>query len=77
MMPEMDGFEFLEALRVEPAWRAVPVVVITAKTLTKADRKRLNGGVEAVVQKGGRAREELLSEIRKLVAAHATPRTPA
>ena len=77
MMPEMDGFEFLEALRLEPAWRAVPVIVITAKMLTEADRKRLNGGVEAVVQKGGRAREELLSEIRKLVAAQASPRSKA
>ena len=77
MMPEMDGFEFLEALRTEEAWRAVPVIVITAKMLTEEDRRRLNGGVEAIVQKGGRAREDLLDEISRLVAAHAPTRPPA
>ncbi|HET7248603.1 MAG TPA: GAF domain-containing protein, partial [Gemmatimonadales bacterium] len=47
VMPEMDGFEFLEGLRrrsVPP----VPVVVITAKDLTDEDRRRLNGGVARV-----------------------------
>jgi PAS domain S-box-containing protein len=68
MMPEMDGFEFLDAVRGEPAWRAIPVIVITAKILTEADRKRLNGGVDAIVQKGGRGVDALLGEIRDLVA---------
>ncbi|MBE0592955.1 MAG: response regulator, partial [Gemmatimonadales bacterium] len=70
MMPEMDGFEFLEAQRKVEAWRAVPVVVITAKELTEADRERLNGGVARVVQKGAHAREDLLRDLRALVAAH-------
>jgi PAS domain S-box-containing protein len=77
MMPEMDGFEFLDTIRREPAWRNVPVIVITAKVLTEADRHRLNGGVEAVVQKGGRASEDLLGEIRKLVASKPALRTNA
>src|SRR5262245_19174176 len=37
MMPEMDGFEFLDALRHHQPRRQVPVVVITAKTLTEED----------------------------------------
>ena len=78
MMPEMDGFEFLEALRAEPAPQPVSIIVITAKVLTEDDRRRLNGGVEAIVQKGGRGREELLSEIRDLVAARvASGRSPS
>ena len=71
LMPEMDGFEFLETLRASEAWKRLPVVVITAKTLTDSDRRRLNGGVEAIVQKGGRSPDELLGEIRGLLAAHA------
>ena len=71
MMPEMNGFEFLEALRAEEVWRSLPVVVLTAKTLTESDRRRLNGGVEAIVQKGGRSPDDLLGEIRGLLAAHA------
>ena len=71
MMPEMDGFEFLEELRRRPGGRAIPVVVMTAKDLTDEDRRRLNGGVEHVVQKGAHSRDDLLRELRELVAAHA------
>ena len=67
MMPEMNGFEFLEALRAREAWRAVPVVVITAKELTDDDRRRLNGGVERVVAKGGRGLEALAAAVREHV----------
>src|SRR5262245_181598 len=51
MMPTMDGFEFIQALRGRPDWQDLPVVVITAKDLTQEDRDRLNGGVERVIQK--------------------------
>jgi signal transduction histidine kinase/CheY-like chemotaxis protein/HAMP domain-containing protein len=70
MMPEMDGFAFLEALRQHDAWRSIPVVVLTAKDLTLDDHQRLNGYVERILQKGAYSREELLREVRKLVAAH-------
>jgi len=69
MMPEMDGFAFIEALRQQDAWRSIPVVVVTAKDLTPADRQRLNGYVEQILQKGAYSREELLHEIHRLVAA--------
>jgi CheY-like chemotaxis protein len=38
MMPEMDGFEFLDPLAARVAWREIPVIVITAKQLTAAER---------------------------------------
>ena len=72
MMPEMDGFEFLEALRGLEGMRDVPVVVITAKELTVEDRRRLNGGVEHIVQKGAQSLTELLGEVNRLVATHAS-----
>jgi hypothetical protein len=68
MMPEMNGFEFLEALRGHDAWRGVPVVVITAKELTDAERRRLNGGVQRVVAKGGQGFEALAAAVREHVA---------
>jgi hypothetical protein len=71
MMPEMDGFEFLEAVRGGADPSAVPIVVITAKELTEDDRLRLNGGVERIVQKG--SRDRFLREVRDLVALHARP----
>jgi CheY-like chemotaxis protein len=69
MMPEMDGFEFLDELRKREAWRAIPVIVITAKELTTEDRQRLNGSVEKILQKGAYSREELIREVRDLVTA--------
>jgi CheY-like chemotaxis protein len=38
MMPEMDGFAFVSEFRRHEAWRAIPIVVITAKDLTREDR---------------------------------------
>ena len=69
MMPEMDGFEFLAELRRQAAWRDVPVVVLTAKDLTDEDRRRLNGEVERIIEKGAYGRDELLDEVGRLLAA--------
>jgi signal transduction histidine kinase/DNA-binding response OmpR family regulator len=70
MMPEMDGFEFLEALRHRPARQGTPVVVVTAADLSAEDHRRLNGGVEYVLQKSGLNRDQLLGEIRELVTKY-------
>ena len=78
MMPEMDGFEFLDGLRSAAARKPPPpVVVITAKELTEADRQRLNGGVTRVLQKGGRNGDDLIAEVRSLMAMHAAGAGPA
>jgi CheY-like chemotaxis protein len=67
MMPEMDGFEFVEALRRTEAYARIPVVVVTAKDLTPDDRNRLDGHVKRIFQKGTMRREELAREIRGLL----------
>jgi CheY-like chemotaxis protein len=69
MMPEMDGFQVVEALREREAWRPIPIVVVTAKDLTTEDHLRLNGYVEKILQKGAYSCEALLAEIRDLVTA--------
>ena len=70
MMPEMDGFEFLEALRHQPNRQGAPIVVITAADLSEEDHRRLNGGVEYVLQKSSLNRVQLLAEIRELVTKY-------
>ncbi|MCB0212879.1 MAG: response regulator, partial [Anaerolineae bacterium] len=67
MMPQMDGFQFVVELRKNEAWRNIPVVVVTALDLTAADRARLAGYVNHILQKGAYSREELLTEVRRLV----------
>ena len=69
MMPQMDGFEFLSALHEREAWRQIPVVIVTAKDLTAADHERLNGSVVRILQKGAYGQEDLLAEVRALLAA--------
>ena len=66
-MPKMDGFEFAEAMRSDPRWREIPIVVLTARSLTTEDRQRLNGNVQRVLSKGGLDRMGLLREIRKAI----------
>jgi signal transduction histidine kinase/DNA-binding response OmpR family regulator len=70
MMPEMNGFTFVEALRQQDASRSIPIVVVTAKDLTPDDCQRLNGYVEQILQKGAYSQEALLHEVRHLVAAY-------
>jgi len=65
MMPEMDGFEFIEKYRERPEWHEIPVVVLTAKILTEEDRKRLNGWVQKLYGKDERGVESILDEISR------------
>jgi len=67
MMPVMDGFEFLAVMRERAEWKDVPVIVVTAKTLTQEDYARLNGSVEEVIRKTSCSREELLERVRQVV----------
>jgi len=72
MMPVMDGFEFLEELRKKPKWRSIPIVVITSKNLTHADRLRLNGGVEKLIEKKSLEQNDFLKEVRYILEPQAS-----
>ena len=67
MMPEMDGFSVVAALRADARWNRIPIVIMTAKDLTDDDRARLHGGVQQILQKGSYSREELLGRVKDLV----------
>jgi hypothetical protein len=69
LMPVMDGFEFVEEMRKVEAWRAIPVVVVTAKHMDDEDRRRLEGAVVALIEKSGMDRESVVERIREHVAA--------
>ncbi len=69
MMPVMDGFGFLAAMRSRSEWRHIPVIVVTAKDLTAEDRQRLNGMVEDILEKNAYTREDLLAHVRDAVTA--------
>ncbi|MCC2662124.1 MAG: two-component hybrid sensor and regulator [Geminicoccaceae bacterium] len=77
MMPGMDGFEVLERLHGHAAWREVPVIIVTAKDLTRDDVERLNGRVVKVLQKGAYQRRDLVRDIRAMMARRPRPASPA
>jgi len=72
MMPVMDGFQMLAELRQREDWRKIPVIVMTAKDLSAADRQRLTGQTEKILQKGSCVREDLVREVRKYLKATAS-----
>ncbi len=64
MMPEMDGFGVLEAMQKMETMRQVPVIVISAKTLTEEEMARLNRSVAVVLRKGMFTSTETLMHIK-------------
>ena len=67
MMPEMDGFEFLNRFRQDPRFTQTPVIVLTAKDITPEDRERLSGRVSEVIAKNGFAASKLLPQLHAYV----------
>jgi threonine synthase len=67
MMPGRDGFAVLDTLQKSPETANIPVVVITAKELTPAEKSRLQGHIQSLMQKGDFLSDELLDEVRALL----------
>jgi len=67
MMPEMDGFAVLEALRANQETATIPVIVATAKELTPEEKNRLSGQIQSLMQKGDFLNDEFLEEVKALI----------
>ncbi|MEM7801616.1 MAG: response regulator [Chloroflexota bacterium] len=73
MMPEMDGFEFLEEIQQHNEWKNIPIIVVSAIDLTLEERKKLNGAVKRVIRKTKINRHRLLSLIYEFVRNNVEP----
>jgi threonine synthase len=67
MMPEMDGFAVMEKLQSNPQTADIPVIVVTAKELTQAEKERLKGHIQKLMQKGDFMSDDLSDEVRALL----------
>ena len=75
VMPDISGLEVVTALRANERTRSVPILLVTAHELGPADRRRLNGDVEAILSKGTMRMQDLLHEIARVLREQ--PAAPA
>jgi PAS domain S-box-containing protein len=74
-MSGMNGFAFIQALRANPEYRSIPIIVATGNELTPEQRERLNGNVRQIVAKDLHDAQALADELREAIAS--LPRPPA
>jgi CheY-like chemotaxis protein len=69
LMPRLDGFGVLEKLQENKSYRHIPVIVLTAKSLTAKETAVLEKRVSRIIQKQGLEGRALIRELQKAVAA--------
>ena len=68
LMPDVSGFDVVDALHDDPTTSSIPIVVVTSKTLTGEDRNQLNGFVSTIMEKGDFDAGRFAVEIRRAMA---------
>jgi signal transduction histidine kinase/DNA-binding response OmpR family regulator len=68
MMPEVTGFDVVEALRADATTRETPILVLTAANLTEADKRMLNGRVSEILKRGTVASSDIVGLLQRVVA---------
>ena len=68
MMPDVSGFDVVEALRSDKSTLEMPIMVLTAKDLTEADKRQLIGRVSSILQRGSTGASDLVTLLRQAVA---------
>ena len=65
-MPGVSGFDVVAALKGDTRTRDIPILIVTAKDMTAAEKSQLNGQVSAILAKGSSVRIELLTWLRQI-----------
>ena len=66
-MPGIDGFGLVEELKLDPRTKSIPIVVVSAKDVTPEERRRLNGHIEAVYQKGSLPARRFVDQVVQVI----------
>ncbi len=66
LMPQMDGFETLEAIRGLAGWQDVPILFLTADTGEDVRAKAREAGVSGIVEKPFK-KDVFLEEVRACI----------
>lgn len=68
MMPEMDGFEFVDEIHRKEETRHLPLVVLTAADVDEEAQRRLSGGIRKILRKKLGGRDEVIATLRDVIA---------
>jgi PAS domain S-box-containing protein len=68
MMPEVNGFDVVEALNQNPDTARIPIVVVTAKRIDAADRAKLSGSVATIMEKAEFDGQRFTAEVRRAMS---------
>jgi CheY-like chemotaxis protein/anti-sigma regulatory factor (Ser/Thr protein kinase) len=68
MMPEVSGFDVVEALYAEKSTRSIPIMILTAKDLTEGDKRQLNGHAKAILARGSTGGPDILAWLDRIMA---------
>jgi CheY-like chemotaxis protein len=68
MMPDVSGFDVVEALSEHPDTGRIPILVVTAKAITSEDRAKLNGSVATILEKTQFSRDRFVAEVRRAMS---------
>ena len=71
MMPDVNGFDVVEALHQHPETIRIPILVVTAKQISADDRAKLNGFVTTIMEKAEFNRARFTTEIRRAMSGRA------
>jgi CheY-like chemotaxis protein len=70
MMPDVTGFDVVATLQRDPDTEFIPILVVTAKNITPADRRTLNPNPEHVVNIVGKlesGRVGFLAQVQRAI----------
>jgi CheY-like chemotaxis protein len=64
LMPEVNGFDVVDALQAGETTKGIPIMVLTVKHLTEADTERLHGHVTTILKRDATAATDVLGQLQ-------------
>ena len=69
MTESLNGLEFLQRLRGDPRWEAMPVIALASLHLSAADIAFLQESAESVLQATEMTKEDVVAQVRDILSS--------